>query len=110
MLPSSEYVYRQTLTIISHEELGLRGGLSQTGRPVELIRIKDGQSVSLRTGKVVDRDSPSIHGNKRSASEETDEDVLRSMARRRKNALPTMKEAQRCSECDKEFKRPCDLT
>ena len=39
---------------------------------------------------------------------DADEDeVLRSMARRKKNAKPEIHE---CSLCDKEFKRPCDLT
>jgi len=51
------------------------------------------------------------HGVKRSVSEESDEeDVLRSMARRRKSAQAAVKDAQKCSECSKVFKRPCDLT
>lgn len=39
--------------------------------------------------------------------DDDDDDVLRSMARRKKNAKPEIHE---CSLCDKEFKRPCDLT
>lgn len=49
-------------------------------------------------------------GAKRAADEDSDEDPLRSMARRRKNAQAAAKEAQQCRECDKVFKRPCDLT
>ena len=32
------------------------------------------------------------------------------MARRRKSEQAAARQAQRCSECEKEFKRPCDLT
>jgi len=39
-----------------------------------------------------------------------DDGVRRSMARRKKSALPTDHAAQTCGECGKEFKRPCDLT
>jgi hypothetical protein len=86
------------------------GGLGRTGRPVELVRTKGGRSFYLHTGEEVPA-SEYKQGTKRSAGEESDEDdALRSMARRRKNALPTVKEAQKCSECDKVFKRPCDLT
>lgn len=41
------------------------------------------------------------------SDQDADDDVLRSMARRKKNAKPEIHE---CSQCDKEFKRPCDLT
>jgi hypothetical protein len=41
------------------------------------------------------------------AFDDDDDDALRSMARRKKNAKPEIHE---CSLCDKEFKRPCDLT
>lgn len=90
------------------ERLALHGGLGQNGRPVELVRIKNGQSISLRTGSIVNSSSGSA-GAKRSADEDSDEDPLRSMARRRK-AAQAVKEAQQCQECDKVFKRPCDLT
>ena len=94
---------------LSNEKLSLAGGLSQTGRPAEIVRVKDGKSISLRTGEEVQEGSPS-QGLKRSMSEESDEDMMRSMARRRKSALPIVKDPQKCSECDKTFKRPCDLT
>lgn len=95
------------------EQISLVGGLSQTGHPAELVRIKDGKSISLRTGEVTDLEKiasdfhPSL---KRSGSEELDEDTLRSMARRRKSAQPQIKDVQKCRECEKIFKRPCDLT
>ncbi|KAI4190916.1 MAG: hypothetical protein LQ348_003579 [Seirophora lacunosa] len=88
------------------ERLALHGGLSQNGRPAELVRVKKGQSISLRTGSVVDN----LAGAKRLAEDDSDEDPERSMARRRKSAQTAVKEAQQCQECDKVFKRPCDLT
>ncbi|KAL9131129.1 MAG: hypothetical protein Q9175_006851 [Cornicularia normoerica] len=84
----------------TNEELSLLGGLGHTGRPAELVRIKDGQAISLRTGEVVEPGK----------AVGTDDDLHYSMARRRKSELAAAKQAQRCSECDKEFKRPCDLT
>ncbi len=77
---------------------------------MELVRIKNGQSISLRTGSVIEPEAARSHGIKRSVSEESDDDVMRSMARRRKAAQATVKDVQQCSECDKVFKRPCDLT
>lgn len=94
----------------SDERLGLVGGLSQTGRPAELVRIEDGRSILLRTGEEVSAEHSSQHGMKRLASEESDDDVERSMALRRRSAQPAIKEIPRCNECDKTFKRPCDLT
>ncbi|KAL8986997.1 MAG: hypothetical protein Q9177_003761, partial [Variospora cf. flavescens] len=91
------------------ERLALHGGLSQNGRPAELVRVKNGQSISLRTGSVVDQTSSSA-GAKRLAEDDSDEDPERSMARRRKSAQTAVKEAPHCQECDKVFKRPCDLT
>lgn len=82
------------------EQLSLHGGLGRTGRPAELVRIKDGRAISLRTGKNVEPDT----------AMGLDDDLQHSMARRRKSEQAVAKQAQRCSECDKEFKRPCDLT
>ncbi|KAI4201181.1 MAG: hypothetical protein LQ346_002235 [Caloplaca aetnensis] len=93
----------------TEERLALYGGLTQNGRPAELVRIKNGQSISLRTGSVLESNYTSA-GAKRSAGEDSDDDPLRSMARRRKSAQPAVKEVQQCQECDKIFKRPCDLT
>ncbi|KAL8860136.1 MAG: hypothetical protein Q9178_003400 [Gyalolechia marmorata] len=91
------------------ERLALHGGLSQTGQPAELVRIKNGQSVSLRTGSAIDPSSTS-GGAKQPMDDESDDDPLRSMARRRKSAQAAVKEVQKCRDCDKVFKRPCDLT
>ncbi|KAL8842738.1 MAG: hypothetical protein Q9170_000394 [Blastenia crenularia] len=91
------------------ERVTLHGGLSETGEPAELVRIKNGQTISLRNGSVVDPTSSSMTA-KRSADEDSDEDPLRSMARRRKSAQTAVKEVQQCRDCDKVFKRPCDLT
>lgn len=77
---------------------------------MELVRIKNGESISLRTGSVLEPETARSHGLKRSVSEESDDDVMRSMARRRKAAQATVKDVQQCSECEKVFKRPCDLT
>lgn len=90
------------------ERLTLEGGLSQNGRPAELVCHKDGKAISLRTGEPYDANAaPSI---KRSLSTDSlDEGVERSMARRKKNA-PPMDINQKCKDCDRVFKRPCDLT
>ena len=95
------------LTFESDERLVLHGGLNQNGRPAELARSKDGKLISLRTGEPIDMDAESPMRKDFATQEERDEYEL-SMARRRKNAPE--KVSQRCSDCDKEFKRPCDLT
>ncbi|KAL1961799.1 hypothetical protein VTN77DRAFT_1049 [Rasamsonia byssochlamydoides] len=92
----------------SGERLTLEGGLSQTGRPAELVRHKDGKAISLRTGEPYDANA--VPTMKRALSNQSlDEGVARSMARRKKNA-PPMDINQKCRDCDKVFKRPCDLT
>lgn len=73
--------------------------------------------ISMATGEVIDsieeesKDSVRI---KRSASQELEdeEEIMRSMARRKKNATPEELAPKKCREpgCNKEFKRPCDLT
>jgi hypothetical protein len=87
------------------EKITLRGGLSKDGRPVELVREKDGKVIPLATG------SENAY-RKRALSEEDledDDDVMRSMARRRKSDKPG-DVLHMCRDCKKEFKRPCDLT
>ncbi|EEH39253.2 zinc finger transcription factor ace1 [Paracoccidioides lutzii Pb01] len=95
----------------SDEELTLEGGLAATGRPAELVRRKKNQAISLRTREPYEeRASPVIPMMKRSLSTEScDDSVTRSMARRKKNA-PPLDINQKCKDCDKVFKRPCDLT
>ncbi|PGH36495.1 hypothetical protein GX50_00682 [[Emmonsia] crescens] len=96
----------------SDEEVTLEGGLGTTGRPAELVRRKkDSQAISLRTGEPYEeKASPVIPMIKRSLSMEScDDSVTRSMARRKKNA-PPLDINQKCNDCEKVFKRPCDLT
>lgn len=98
------------------ERLELQGGLSQNCRPARLVRVKNGKTIAISnqtTGD--DKISTRVkhHVLKRSLSVDTSEDdsVTRSMARRRKAALISPKDlVQRCRDCEKEFKRPCDLT
>ena len=96
----------------SDERIDLVGGLGRTGRPAELIRIKEGRSILLRTGEDVSDETLADYqrGVKRCVGEDSEEDVLRSMARRKASALPVVKDVQKCSDCEKVFKRPCDLT
>lgn len=95
----------------STDRLTLEGGISKTGQPAELVMHREGKAISLRTGLPFSESSvfkvPSI---KRTLSNSSDkEGVERSMARRKKDA-PPMDINQKCSSCDKVFKRPCDLT
>ncbi|KAL3427645.1 hypothetical protein PVAG01_01154 [Phlyctema vagabunda] len=102
----------------STDEIKLFGGLSKNGKPAELVRVKkDGKAISIATGEPVDmleEDSKSALKMKRSMSEEAedDESIMRSMARRKRSASAAELAPKRCREpgCDKEFKRPCDLT
>lgn len=99
------------------DAIKLHGGIHVNGRPAELVRVnKNGRAISLATGQEIDMDED-VKGEiqiKRSASEElADEDeIMRSMARRKKNATPEELAPKKCREpgCNKEFKRPCDLT
>ncbi|KAL9111370.1 MAG: hypothetical protein Q9227_004247 [Pyrenula ochraceoflavens] len=107
----SPYVSKApSLKLRSHnyreDEVTLEGGLGHTGNLVELVRWKDGKGISLRTNEPYEP-TPGI---KRRMSEECDDDIERSMARRKKNADPTPLQLH-CSEksCDKIFERKCDL-
>lgn len=90
------------------EDLRLAGGLSVTGRPAELVMTKDGKSTSLLTGHEISIEDCK-QGTKR-PGDDSEEDTLRSMARRRKSLGSAAREQQKCRDCDKVFKRPCDLT
>lgn len=96
------------------EEIKLYGGIAENGRPAELVRIKnDGTAISMATGKEVDiSDGPVQFKRSLSQQREDEEEIMRSMARRKKNASPEELAPKRCREpgCFKEFKRPCDLT
>jgi hypothetical protein len=96
------------LHIISDETVVVEGGLSTNGRPAELVRKKNGKSISLAPENA----GVEAMSSKRPLTDDEyddDDDVLRSMARRRKSdrAGDVM---HVCSSCKKEFKRPCDLT
>ncbi|KAJ4016631.1 copper-binding transcription factor [Fusarium irregulare] len=103
------------MDIDASDEIKLIGGLSENGRPAELVRVrKDGTYISLETGKPVETDDDMPVQMKRSLSQqlEDEEEIQRSMARRKKNASPEELAPKKCREpgCNKEFKRPCDLT
>jgi hypothetical protein len=90
------------------EKVVIEGGLSTHGRPAELVRKKNGKSISLAPENA----GFEAMSSKRPLTDDEfddDDDVLRSMARRRKSdkAGDVM---HVCSSCKKEFKRPCDLT
>jgi len=111
------YLSHNTITNINRrsDEIKLHGGLAKNGRPAELIRVKNGKAISISTGKPVDLedDNASVTFKRSlSAGLEDDESVLRSMARRKRSATAAELAPKRCREpgCDKEFKRPCDLT
>lgn len=107
----------QANSSLSSDDIKLHGGIHINGRPAELVRIKkNGRAFSLATGEEIDMDED-VKGDiqiKRSASEELadEEEIMRSMARRKKNAHPDEYAPKKCREpgCNKEFKRPCDLT
>ncbi|KAH7379305.1 hypothetical protein DE146DRAFT_626199 [Phaeosphaeria sp. MPI-PUGE-AT-0046c] len=88
------------------EKITLRGGLSHNGRPLEIVREKDGKVVSLVEGN----DSAYKVSKRALSDDDMDEDeATRSMARRRKSDKPG-DVMHTCRDCKKEFKRPCDLT
>ncbi|PYH41947.1 putative C2H2 transcription factor (Ace1) [Aspergillus saccharolyticus JOP 1030-1] len=89
-------------------KLVVEGGMAETGRPLELVVEKDGEIISLETGKPYDADTVPLVKRTLSLGA-TDEGARRSMARRKKNA-PPMNINTKCSHCDKIFQRPCDLT
>ncbi|KAL2018931.1 hypothetical protein VTK56DRAFT_10225 [Thermocarpiscus australiensis] len=100
------------------DEIKLHGGIHINGRPAELVRVKkNGKMISMATGQPVEKIEEEADGSvrfKRSASQELadEEEIMRSMARRKKNASPEELAPKKCREpgCNKEFKRPCDLT
>jgi len=103
-------------TIFRGDEVKLYGGLTKNGRPAELVRVKkNGKTISIATGQPIEvEESKEALRFKRSLSEEAedDESIMRSMARRKRSASAAELAPKRCREpgCDKEFKRPCDLT
>ncbi|OAL55675.1 hypothetical protein IQ07DRAFT_498217 [Pyrenochaeta sp. DS3sAY3a] len=103
------YLFSRTTdkAIYSDEKITLRGGLSHNGRPVELVREKNGKVVPLTPG--LDGAYKGISKRSLSDDEMDEDEVTRSMARRRKSEKPG-DVMHMCRDCKKEFKRPCDLT
>lgn len=89
----------------AEDEITLEGGLGESGTLAELVRWKNGEGISLRTGLPY----VPMAGFKRSASGL--DDVERSMARRKKGYIPEIVNMP-CSHdgCDKVFQRKCDLS
>ncbi|KAG9239959.1 putative zinc finger transcription factor ace1 [Calycina marina] len=101
----------------STDEVRLHGGLGKNGRPAELVRVKKNGKAYTMTGEPIDLEDDDSKGAiqfKRSLSEEAEdeESAYRSMARRKRSRSAVELSPKRCREpgCDKEFKRPCDLT
>ena len=95
-------------TVYSDEEIFLEGGLTKNGKPAELVRNKNGKFIPLSDNSALDTDTTML--KRPFTDDEDDEDeVHRSMARRRKSDRPG-DIMHPCQVCDKEFKRPCDLT
>lgn len=80
------------------EKIVLQGGISEDGKPAELVRERDGTIIAIDEGHF-DADG----------DEDMDTDVLRSMARKRKCDIGKI-EYHSCRECGKVYTRPCDLT
>ncbi|KAI0910604.1 hypothetical protein F4824DRAFT_485844 [Ustulina deusta] len=99
------------------DEVKLVGGLGATGRPAQLVRVKkNGKAISLATGEIVEdlegEKGPVRFKRSMSQQAEDEEEIMRSMARRKKNATPEELAPKKCTHpgCNKEFKRACDLT
>lgn len=90
------------------ERVSLHGGVTQNGKPAELVRhTADGKVISLASGQALTEEEFNATMKRAADEADLDEDATRSMARRKKNAKP---EIHNCPICEKEFKRPCDLT
>ena len=95
---------------VSDETITIEGGLSKNGKPAELVRkTKDGKVIPLSEHSLINEASPSSKRHLIDDEDMDDDDVYRSMARRRKSEKPG-DVMHPCRVCDKEFKRPCDLT
>ncbi|KAI9831899.1 MAG: hypothetical protein M1819_004621 [Sarea resinae] len=107
------------------ETVTLQGGLSQNGRPAQLVRVKEGKTIPLGGSQPMEQGGSSSSNfssesnlnstqtMKRPFSDQFSDDdgVRRSMARRKKSSQLASPESPKvCGVCDKKFKRPCDLT
>ena len=87
------------------EKISLRGGISYDGRPLALVREKDGKAISLAE----DADTIMMNTKRPLSPIMDDEGVRRSMGRRRKSDRAG-DVIHSCRDCNKKFNRPCDLT
>ncbi|THX72505.1 hypothetical protein D6D04_09046 [Aureobasidium pullulans] len=98
-------------SLLSDEVLRLRGGVTHN-TPAQLVRHRAGKDISLLDGAVLSS-SPTDHSvlsSKRPIMEDSlNDDVERSMARRRKGE-PVKTYDCGFDGCDKIFRRPCDRT
>jgi len=104
-------LYLLLLLSYSDEEIAIAGGLSHNGKPAELVRKKNGKVIPISEHSALNAAEDGSSSTKRPLTDEEmdDDDVRRSMARRRKSDKPG-DVMHPCAVCDKEFKRPCDLT
>jgi hypothetical protein len=79
------------------------------GTPASLVRMKNGKSISLAPENARFETMSSKRPHSEDEFESDDDDVMRSMARRRKSDKAA-DVVHSCRACNKEFKRPCDLT
>lgn len=88
------------------DEITLEGGLAETGSLAELVRWKNGEGISLRTGLPY----VPMAGMKRSASNMDDPNA--EFSARRKKGVEYPVQHLPCGEpdCDKVFSRKCDLS
>ncbi|KAK5071904.1 hypothetical protein LTR51_006388 [Lithohypha guttulata] len=89
------------------DEITLEGGLAESGNLAELVRWKNGEGISLRTGLPY----VPMAGMKRSASGMDEANADLSMARRKKGVEYQVQHLP-CSieDCEKVFTRQCDLS
>jgi len=85
------------------DEVTLEGGLSENGNLAELVRWKNGEGISLRTGLPY----VPMAGMKRSASSAAPGDAQLSARRKKGVEYPVLHLP--CDRCGKEFNRACDL-
>ena len=92
---------------IREDEVTLEGGLGETGEIAELVRWRNGKGTSLRTMQPYE---PLVGIKRQHSSDTLDDEVARSMARRKKGEIPKIIE-MKCADptCDKIFNRKCDL-
>lgn len=87
------------------------GGVSDETLPAIILSHIESDPLIFPAMLFETRKSPAVmkHSLVEANGDEAEDDVQRSMARRKKNE-PPMDINKKCSHCDKVFKRPCDFT